>query len=184
MNNNNYNNNYRNKRKTFNNKTFRDILQEQEGASFNYFKVYIKQFSLSISVSVLVFFGLSWSILMHTVYLSVSWSISVYLNLSISDFLRLSSLSLTISGYLKLSQTFSDYLKLDRAILYFPRLSWLSRAISGYIWLSLTISDYLMIYLVSIKYQGATKSRREQVIAIWNLFCYSFFFFSSFQDKL
>ena len=81
MNNNNYNNNYRNKRKTFNNKKFRDVLQEREGASFNYFKVYIKQFSLSISVSVLVFFGLSWSILMHTVYLSASWSISVYLNL-------------------------------------------------------------------------------------------------------
>ena len=56
-------------------KKLRDVQQEREGTSLNYFKVifnYIKQFS--------------WSIL---VYLGASWSILVYRDLfrSISDFL-------------------------------------------------------------------------------------------------
>ena len=73
---------------TYLKKKLRDVLQEREGASVNYFKLcfkYIKQFYCSISLYlalsrfILVFFGLSWSILVH---ISVSWSISVHLDLS------------------------------------------------------------------------------------------------------
>ena len=52
------------------------------------------------------------------------------------------------------------------SILYYCTMhSVFSVVISGYLWLSLTtISNYLMIYLVSINYQGASRSRREQEI--------------------
>ena len=59
-------------------------------------------------------------------------------------------LSGTISDYLTLSDTIWDYLTLSDTI-------W------DYLELSRTISDYL-------NYQGASKNRREQVIAIWNFF--------------
>ena len=53
-----------------------------------------------------------------------------------------------------------------------------SVVISGYLWLSLTISNYLLLYVTIFGYlrlslsnipdHGASRSRRKQVIAIWN----------------
>ena len=73
-------------------KKLRDVLQEREGTSLNYFKVhsnYIEQFSqsillyLALSRFISVYFGLSRSLLMHLnasqcnlVYLGISHSIS------------------------------------------------------------------------------------------------------------
>ena len=95
-----------------------------------YLTIFLVYFPLSRFI--LVFFGLSWSILVNTVFLGVSWSISVYLNLSWA-----------FSGYLGLSQTILGYLRLSRAISGYLRLS---QASSGYLGLYqaiLTISNYL-----------------------------------------
>ena len=62
-----------------------------------------------------------------------------------------------ISGYLEISWDISSYLG----------LSW---DISSYLGLSWDISCYIRLSVSRIKYQGASKSRREQVIAIWNFF--------------
>ena len=101
-------------------KKLRDVLQEREGTSLNYLKVYfiyIEQISRSILLY--LYFWLSWSIAVH---LSQFWSISVYLGLSWSIMVYL-CLSLSISVYLGLSRTISDYLS----------LSWI---IFDYFWLS------------------------------------------------
>ena len=64
-------------------KKLRDILQEREGTSLNYFKIffnYIENFFWSVSLYlalyqfVSIYFGLSWSISLH---LGASWSILV-----------------------------------------------------------------------------------------------------------
>ena len=76
----------------------RDVLQEREGKSLNYFKVYfnyIEQFSCSILL-----------------YLGLSQSILDYLGLSRCIFVHLSA-SRSISVYLRLSRTISDYLGLS-----------------------------------------------------------------------
>ena len=56
----------------------RDVLQEREGTSLNYFFNYIERYSWSI----LVYLAQSWSILD---YLGLSWCISVYLGLTRSN---------------------------------------------------------------------------------------------------
>ena len=79
-------------------KKLRDVQQEREGTSLNYFEVFfnnIKQFFRSI----LLYLGLSWSILD---YLVLSWCILVDLGLFRS-----------ISVCLGLSRTISDYLGLS-----------------------------------------------------------------------
>ena len=62
-----------------------------------------------------------------------------------------------IFAYLWLSLAISDYL-------------WLSLTISGYLWLYKATSDYLLLSLSCIKYQDASRSKRVQVIDIWNFF--------------
>ena len=117
--------------KVFGKEKLRDVLQEREVTSLNYFKEYfnyIDQFFqcilpyLVLSQFISVYFGLSWSIFDHlglsriildylvlcqtiSDYISLSWSISVYL-----------CLSRTISVYLGLSRTIPDYLGLSLAI--------------------------------------------------------------------
>ena len=100
--------------KDYEKKKLRDVLQEREGASFNYF--------LTISNN-----------------LSAYRCILVYNNLSqaILSFLGISRI---ISDYHRPSRTISGYLKLARAILGFLRLSW---AISGYLGLSQASLGYL-----------------------------------------
>ena len=79
-------------------KKTRDLLQEREGTSLNYFN-----FFLTISNK---FLGLSWS---KSVYLGISQSILVFpcLPWTTLDYLRLSQTSL---DYLRLSRTITDYL--------------------------------------------------------------------------
>ena len=130
----------------FKEKKLRDVQQEREGASSNYFKVffnYIEQFSWSI----LLYLSLSQSIL-------DSWSISVYLGLSwtISDYLWL---SLTISDYLWISLNISDYLGIYRTV-------WNNLGLFGAIWDYLEHSGTLWNYLgVSGVYSGLSWT-------IWN----------------
>ena len=81
-------------------KKLRDVLQEREGTSLNYFKLfpnYIEQNSRSILLQL----GLLWTIL---VYLGASWSILFYLGLSWA-----------ILSFLELSWTILDYLGLSWA---------------------------------------------------------------------
>ena len=160
---------------------------------------------LVLSCSISVYFGLLWTILVYLgaylcisvhclpgslicIYkkespsilecLSVSWSIMFYLKPAgaFSDYLGL-RLSLAISDYLKIARAILDFLRLSWLSLTISNYLWLSWAISGYLWLSLTISDYLRISLLSIKYQGASRNRREQDIAIRNFFLLFFFYF-------
>jgi len=96
-------------------KKLRDVLQEREGTSLNYFKVffdYIEQFSRSVSVC-----------------LSLSQSVSVCLGLS-----------RTVSDCLGLSWTILNFLGLFRTILDYIGLIW---TILDYLGLSWTILDYL-----------------------------------------
>ena len=95
----------------------------------------------------------------------------LWLSQAISGYLWL---SLTISGYFWLSLAISGYFWLSLAI---SGYLWLSLAICGHTWLSLAISGYLWLFLSIIKYQGASRTRREQVIALWN-FSVIFFLFS------
>ena len=90
---------------TFVHEKLRDVQQEREGTSLNYFKVffnYIEQFSrsillyLTLSCYISVYHGLFWTIF---VFLGASQCISVYLDLPWS-----------ISVYLGISQTIWDYL--------------------------------------------------------------------------
>ena len=79
-------------------KKLRDVQQERESTSLNYFKVifnYIKQFSWSI----LVYLGLSWSILLHLGLFATLGSILEYLGLF-----------RTVLDNLGLSWTILDYL--------------------------------------------------------------------------
>ena len=111
-------------------KKLRDVQQEREGTSLNYFKIffnYIKQIfgpshsiflCLGLSQSILDYLGLSQSI---SVYLGLSWSFSVYLRLF-----------WTVLDYLGLFQTILDYLGLSQTFR-------LSRTASNYLNLSLTI---------------------------------------------
>ena len=77
---------------------------------------------------------------------SILPAISSYIGLSVGR-------SKAILGYFGLSLSISGYLIL-------------STATSGYLWLSLAISGHLWLSLSSIKYKGASRIRREQVIAI------------------
>ena len=127
------------------------------------------------------------------VYVNLSWSISTNLGSSrfiliyFSGYLELSSaildkngISRTISGYLRIYQAISG-LWLYQAIsgnhglswaisyylgLYLDILSNLGLAISGKCWLSLAVYGYLWLSLSRIKYQGASRSRKDQFIAI------------------
>ena len=99
----------------------------------------------------------SWSILE---FLPQYKSILVFLVLSCSFWFYL-ILSLAISGYV-----------------------WLCLAMSGYLLLSLSIPHHLGPSLSSIKYHGASRSRRQQVVAIWNFSVIPYYSFSSFQDEL
>ena len=96
----------------------RDVQQEREGTSLNYFKIilnYIEQFSQSISL----YLALSLFILFYSgpsrFYLGASLSVSVYLGQSrcISNNLRQSQ---TILDYLRQSRSILDYLGLYRCI--------------------------------------------------------------------
>ena len=60
----------------------------------------------------------------------------------------------------------------------------LSGTIWDYLELSGTIWDYLEIYLTIWDYLGASKSRREQVIAMWNFYVISFFSHLRFLEEL
>ena len=113
-------------------KKLRDVLQEREGASFNYFLTILNNFfskSCSISVYLLYFFGLSWSISVH---IDISRCIFVYVGLSpsISGHLSFLGLSRAISDYLGLSQTNLEFLRLSGTI---PDYLGLSRTILNYL---------------------------------------------------
>ena len=114
-------------------------------------KLFYSIFSLesifSFSLSILFFLTLSWSIF---VYLYQSLSFSIYLNPSGSIMIYF-GVTLSILVYLWLSWDIPGYIRLSVR---------LSLAISPY-------SDYLWLSLSSIKHQGASRSRRGQVIACW-----------------
>ena len=95
-------------------------------------------------------------------YLCLYWAISSYL-----------WLSRAISDYIGLSWANSWYLGLSRVILSYLRLEWATLAISCYIWIILSI----------IKYQGAIRSMREHVIAIWNFSLILFLHFTCAPKK-
>ena len=130
-------------------KKLRDVPQEREGKSLNFFKVffkYIKQFAQSIinhtiSCSTSVYLSTSRCI---SVYLGLSWSISLYLVVSrcISVYIGLSR---SISVYFELSWSILDYLELSRSIL--DHLGHLgpSQSILDHLELSQTNLDYLGI---------------------------------------
>ena len=131
-------------------KKLRDIQQEREGTSLNYFKVYFNYIE-QLSRSLLLYLGflcLSWSISTILVYISASQSISGNLGLSRSILVYI-SLFRTISDYLGLSCTISDYLRLSRTISVYLGLYrsisdlGLSRTILYYLILSRTIWDYM-----------------------------------------
>ena len=122
-------------------KKLRDIQQECEGTSLNYFKVYFNYIE-QLSRSLLLYLGflcLSWSIFD---YLGLYQCISVYLCQSMSILVHL-SLSWSILVYLGLSRSISVYLGLSWSILVYLGLSWaildnmgLSGTICGYLGLS------------------------------------------------
>ena len=91
----------------------------------------------------------------------------------------------SIMQYIRpLSRPPPPYLGLSLAI--FLEISgnvWQSFAISGNLGQYLAISGYLCIFLSSTKYQGASRNRREQLIAIWNFFVIYFFFFSRMSSR-
>ena len=116
----------------------RDVLQEREGKSLNYFEVFFSLYwiiflvYLVLSQLIWVYFGLSWLISVHlgtypTIwdYLWISWTISDYLIQSqtvfvmlclswfISDWFGLSRTILDYIGHLGLSGTILDYLRLS-----------------------------------------------------------------------
>ena len=116
----------------------RDVQQEREGTSFNYFKYFLTILNNFIGLpwSILVYLGLFLTILVYlgasrcisvnfglslsiSAYLGLSWSISVYLCLSLSISVYL-SLSRTISGYLSLSWIIFDYFWLSGKGIYCP----------------------------------------------------------------
>ena len=84
-------------------------------------------------------------------------------------------LSLSISGYLWLSLPISNNLWQFLAVSGNLGQSWEN---SGNLLLSLTISGYLELSLSNINHQGSSRSRREQVIAIWNFLVLNSFFLS------
>ena len=105
-------------------KKLRDVLQEREGTSWNYFKVSISKKFLGLFWTILIYLGESRSI---SVYIGLSWSISFYLGLS-----------RTILDYLVLSGSISVYFGPTRSILvYFS----LHQSILVYLGLSQTVSD-------------------------------------------
>ena len=104
----------------------------------------------------------------NSVYISLFWSIWVYL-----------SQSQSIKVYLRLSRTISNFLVLSQAISgYNIEQYWLQVLyFSNYLWLYLAVTKVIRLSLSRFKYQGASRSKIEEAIAIRDFTHFSSNFF-------